>query len=350
MAINCDPLLKIGDREFAFNRGLAFVARPPGFGKTHSLESYYSVAVSSTHSWGTYPTILVSMFGKSMGSEDDFEGKIICNLQICAINNGIDGLRDSCRTVADWTKGVIKGSSEKYGSKVVVLIDDYEIPYVLSLLKNDLDEARKRRAILSKFFSSIGEMASEYIHSLLIVGTSHILASSVYSNIDNIEDRTFCEECGLYYFGGEELLEIFYKEFGKQENNDVFDAAISRCGGYRFSSEEDEPQVNIGGLHQLIADIKGHRPEPASLVQSLVLQSLLSHHDMDELDLHEPMTKEDVTGIKLGSSLKATLFEFGILTIRKKVKDGYMLAFPNESACRYFYDTLSKSFKNYVSL
>ncbi len=227
-----------------------FLSRPRRFGKSlflSTLRSYFEgrrdlfegLDISRTETeWKQYPVLYFDFTGKNYASTDDLKANLD---DILSGYEAIYGKNTESNDVEIRFRNLIKAAHNKTGSRVVVLVDEYDKP----LLQNVTNEALEDdiRAVLKGFY---GNLKSEdaHIRFVFITGVTRFDKVSIFSDLNNLNDisldRKFTGICGITQ---EELEKCFAPEIESMAE----DNGISReeClallkknyDGYHFSKD-----------------------------------------------------------------------------------------------------------------
>ncbi|AJF08076.1 hypothetical protein GSUB_14775 [Geoalkalibacter subterraneus] len=171
-----------------------FLARPRRFGKSLLIstlqalfegrkELFTGLDIEDKWDWQTrYPVIKISFGGVARSLEDMKQdvGNILEE------NQRRLGL--SCKNPQDiggCFKQLIWEAQQKYGQKVVILVDEYD-----KLIVDNLDQievAKQGREVLKDLYSIIKD-SDEYIRFAFLTGVSKFSKVSVFSGLNNLED------------------------------------------------------------------------------------------------------------------------------------------------------------------
>jgi len=95
-------------------------------------------------------------------------------------------------------QSLIEKTHDKYGEKVVLLIDEYDNPYTAFFDKPDM--ANEVRAILQDFYKQV-KASEEYLRFIFITGITKTTKMGIFSTLNNITDISLDENygkiCGL---------------------------------------------------------------------------------------------------------------------------------------------------------
>ncbi|MDR2623646.1 MAG: ATP-binding protein [Methanobrevibacter sp.] len=137
---------------------------------------------------------------------------------------------------------LIKKLNKKYDKKVVVLVDEYDIPIIQNLYKFDLLDDIQNTL---KSFYNVLKRRDAYIEFLFITGVSKFANLSLFSTLNNPDDLTFEDDfaciCGYTH---EELLfyfEDYIKQLQLKENlsyDDLVDKIVHWYDGYSWNGND----------------------------------------------------------------------------------------------------------------
>lgn len=98
----------------------------------------------------------------------------------------------------------------KRGSKIVLLIDEYDKP-IIDYLGDEIEIAQSNRNILKSFYSVIKD-CDPYIEFMIITGVSKFSKVSIFSELNNLTDITFHHRYATLTGITQEELEVNFKE------------------------------------------------------------------------------------------------------------------------------------------
>jgi len=220
---------------------------------------------------------------------------------------------------------LIKSLSEKRGSQVVVLIDEYDKP-ILDAIEN-IEVARENREILKDFYSVLKD-ADPYLKLVFLTGVSRFSKVSIFSGLNQLNDITvdpsFATVCGYTQSELENIFEDRLKDFDKNKVKEWYN-------GYAWLGESVYNPFDI----LLLFDKKMFKPywfetgTPTFLIK-LFMKNRYYLPELENLEVGEEILSNlDVDNIKIEN----LLFQAGYLTIKDyKVigsKNVFKLSFPN---------------------
>lgn len=141
-------------------------------------------------------------------------------------------------------RNIIKSAYEKTGRKVVILVDEYDKPFVGNL--NNESNFEHYRGKLATIYSNF-KSSAEYVRLVFLTGVSRFSSLSVFSDLNNLKDITFSDDysdiCGIT---DKEMLHYFETGINRMadENGWSFEETCRKLkrnyDGYRFGSKGSE--------------------------------------------------------------------------------------------------------------
>jgi hypothetical protein len=231
-------------------------------------------------------------------------------------------------------KDLIVGTSKKYEQKVVVLIDEYDKPYIDFVDNHKM--AEKVRDVLANFYVRV-KANDEYIRFVLLTGISKFAKLGVFSKLNNLTDISLRDEyaalCGITH---EELLANFpdhleataeKMEITKEE---LVDKMEDFYDGFSFNGKvkvynpystlrffEDKNFDNYwfdGGTSTMVATYLKKRDFTVEQFRNFPVSRDFSRNP-GEMDSTPP---------------EGFLYQSGFLTLREGVVSDYALDYPNK--------------------
>ncbi len=200
-----------------------FLSRPRRFGKSLTLDTIAEIFSGSKDlfkglwiydkwDWSqTFPIIRLSLDAIEHGL--GLEKALIGALKDIATKNN---LILNAQTPSGAFKELIEKIWEKTGKKVVILIDEYDRPIIEHIDVYDLSKAERQRDILKAFFSIL-KNNSKYIRLLFITGVSKFSKTSIFSDLNHLNDLTLLPDyaalCGYTQAELERSFEPYLKVF-----------------------------------------------------------------------------------------------------------------------------------------
>ncbi len=312
-----------------------FLSRPRRFGKSLFLDTlkeifegnkelFSGLAAENLYDWEqTFPVIHISFGRGDFHTVETIQESIIYNI---ALNEKRFGIPSGSNNPALRFSELINALYEKYGKKVVVLIDEYDKPILDNLANRQV--AEEARTILRAFYTMLKDNDA-IIRFAFLTGVSKFFKVSIFSGLNNLEDisltpqfGTICgytqkevEENFTNYLPGVDMdaLKRWYDGYNFLGENvyNPFDILLFFKNGNEFRSYWFE----TGTPNMLIEQIKKERYFLPQLSGISAGEELLTSFDIDHIDL--------IT----------MLFQTGYLTIKTVEQIGitrqYTLDFPN---------------------
>ena len=202
-----------------------FISRPRRFGKSllcWTLDALFSgkrelfegLAISRTDwEWESYPVIHLDMSKvETSHGTSEFDRSMAVDLEYIARDYEIDLGGETLPGIM--LKRLIVETSQKYGKPVVVIVDEYDKPFLDFYNKPPM--AQEVRDIMRSYYSQF-KANEPHIRFLFLTGISKFTKAGVFSTLNNLNDLSLDEEFGaLLGYTEEELAEYFseYLEAG----------------------------------------------------------------------------------------------------------------------------------------
>jgi len=204
-----------------------FLSRPRRFGKSLFLDTlkeafsgnkelFKGLYLYDNWNWEKkYPVIKISFGGGSVRTPKALINHMSFILKNASRDHQIE-LKESIPDEQFYE--LIKSLSEKRGSQVVVLIDEYDKP-ILDAIEN-IEVARENREILKDFYSVLKD-ADPYLKLVFLTGVSRFSKVSIFSGLNQLQDITidpnFATVCGYTQSELESVFEDRLKDFDKEK-------------------------------------------------------------------------------------------------------------------------------------
>ncbi len=324
-----------------------FFARPRRFGKSLLVstlqalfeghkELFEGLAVYDQWDWNTkYPVIKISFGGVA-------RNRVEMKQQVAGIlRSNRDYLELNCQHPEEGgvcLRELIENAVKKYGSKVVILVDEYD-----KLIVDNLDQsevAKEGREILRDLYTTIKD-SDEYIKFAFLTGVSKFSKVSIFSGLNNLKDLSLDLRYGSLCGYTQNDLETTFADH--LQGADMVKVR-EWYNGYNFLGESVYNPFDIllfidnrmvfknywfttGTPTFLLKLIKQHNYFIPQLDNLTVTDSLIDSYDIERLEL-EPL-----------------LFQTGYLTIKKSMEARrggieYVLGMPNKEVQLFFNDVL----------
>ena len=136
---------------------------------------------------------------------------------------------------------LIKRLYEKYGKRVIVLIDEYDKPILDHL--DDHEMAEKIRTVLRTFYSTL-KSSDAYLDFVFITGITKFTKVGVFSTLNNLDDISTWDEVSQMLGYTQEELERDFEPYlekcaGHMEMNqqELFEAIKKHYNGFSFDGQ-----------------------------------------------------------------------------------------------------------------
>jgi Holliday junction resolvase-like predicted endonuclease len=340
-----------------------FLSRPRRFGKSLTIstldalfqgrkELFEGLYIYDKWDWNKkYPIIRIDWTLISHKTSEEIEESLPLRLKMTARDHEITLLS---KYASDCFGELIEELHRKTGEKVVILIDEYDVP-ILDVMGKSSEEIKVIQRSLHDIYK-VMKGSDEHIKFVFLTGVSKFSGLSIFSALNNIEDITLSEEysalCGITQEELEsnfsEHLEVAAKKLSLNRmkllgdirrwyNGYSWDGKISVYNPFStllfFKGKEFQNYWFDTGTPTFLIDILKKRGDVKSFLQPVRTQrSVFSSYDPERLEM-----------IPL-------LFQTGYLTIkaikrkRKHEKQIYRLEPPNFEVRNAFIDHLFKSY------
>ena len=226
-----------------------FLSRPRRFGKSLLLstikavfegkkELFKDLYIYDKHDWTPQPVIHFSWGNIEHSSVESMEASVSNRFNVIAKENEITL---NSTYASEKFDELIRKLCKKTGKKVVVLIDEYDVP-VLDALENsgELEKIRERLQRVYKILKDNGE----YIRFVLLTGVSKFSKVSIFSGLNNLNDITLDKKyagiCGYTQTELETSFAEHIENFSKIEKTDkkqITDNVKKWYNGYSWDGE-----------------------------------------------------------------------------------------------------------------
>ena len=197
-----------------------FLARPRRFGKSMTISTFDALFSGKKE-------LFKGLYAEEYLNRPDFRPRPVIRLDMSNIDTskGIESMEETmCYLTQNVAKNIdvrlsntklcsalldelIEAASEKYGQKVVILLDEYDKPYTDFV--NDPEMAEKVRDVLRSYYVKI-KTKDEYIRFTFITGISKFAKLGVFSTLNTLKDISlmpeYAEICG---YSEEEIIRYF---------------------------------------------------------------------------------------------------------------------------------------------
>ncbi|MDR1491670.1 MAG: ATP-binding protein, partial [Planctomycetaceae bacterium] len=185
-----------------------FLSRPRRFGKSLTIstldalfqgrkELFEGLYIYDKWDWNKkYPVIRIDWTLISHKTPEEIERSLSLWLKMKARNNDISLLSEYA---ASCFGELIEELHRKTGEKVVILIDEYDVP-ILDVMSKSSEEIKAMQETLHDIYKVI-KGSDEHIKFIFLTGVSKFSGLSIFSALNNVKDITLSEEysalCGI---------------------------------------------------------------------------------------------------------------------------------------------------------
>ena len=325
-----------------------FLARPRRFGKSLFLDTlaeyfkgnrelFEGLAIDSPHTgeWEKYPVVRFNLSKKAYMESDSLKKHLKEQLSNIEFQFKLDSSRGGLKENEERFEWIIINLKEKYGKKVVVLIDEYDAPLSSTIGKPELQEIYREQ--LHGFYSVL-KGAEEFLEFCFLTGVTRYGKVSVFSGLNNLYDITFDNKyagiCGItkdeltqnYHEG----IRIFADKSGISVE-DAFNLLKFHYDGYHFA-ENMLDIYNPYSINHALANQKIGNYWCESGIPTVLSKSLLeSDYDIREL-VGSLVDESMLTHLSIDSPNPIPLFyQTGYLTLKSYDKEDHLftVAYPN---------------------
>ena len=337
--------------------GFYFLSRPRRFGKSlflSTLKAYFEGKKKSfeglylekweeaqavqegRNAWQQYPVLYMDFNSEKYTAIADLESVLHVHLTKW---EGLYGKNESETTFSSRFQGIIQRAYEKTQTQVIVLVDEYDKPLLLTLEEGLEDLNNEYRSILKGFFAVL-KSGDPYLRFVFITGVTRFSKVSLFSDLNNLydlsSDAAYSAICGITEAELQANFQPEITSLGEKQNLN-YEATLARLkqeyDGYLFVDGGEHVYNPFSLLNAFSRrDFRDHwfqSGTPTFLVNYLkaahfYLPDLQGDIEMDLSSLGD--YRADV------SSPIPILFQAGYLTIKSydRELDLYRLGYPND--------------------
>jgi hypothetical protein len=309
-----------------------FLSRPRRFGKSlllSILKELYSgqkalfegLWIEDQWDWGVQHPVIHLKFATFPYKYNPLREAIAFSLQKEGEHLGVQ-LSDN--PLSNPLEELIKKTFDKYGRKVVLLVDEYDKPIIDYL--DDMEQAEANRAVLKNFYSVIKD-SDPYLELVFITGVSAFSKVSIFSELNNLENLTLSRFAHTLLGITQKEIERFFPEQLKKADQEKMK---SWYNGYSWGGEER--LYNPFSLFRFFKEEYSYQNfwfetgTPTFLVKEMRKHG---YYDVEQAEA----TPEQLTSFHVGAlDPIGVLFQTGYLTIDHfdKTYQQYILRYPNQ--------------------
>jgi len=319
-----------------------FLSRPRRFGKSLTVstlenifkgkkELFEGLYIYDKIEWKEYPVIRIDLSVLYYKTPQNLEESFLKEVNNIGKSYGITLTEDNYKSAF---KELIEKLSKK--GKVVVLIDEYDKPIIDFITEPEIN--KQNRDILKNFYGILKGM-DDYLKFVFITGVSKFSRTSIFSELNNLNDITIDERYNsILGYKKEDINKYFNEYINKLSNkfNEGKDEILKKIelwyNGYNWSGNETlyNPFSILNLFDHL--DFKNYWFKSGT---PTFLVNLMKERNYPLLNIENLILEEDVFDVyeveNIG--LEALLFQTGYLTIKdtklEDVKRYYKLYYPN---------------------
>lgn len=330
-----------------------FLARPRRFGKSlflSTLEYFFKgernlfrgLAIEKYDwNWKEYPVIHLDLNGGIYTKEvESLTRKLNFTLHLNENQYNLEGRYEN---PSERFQDLIIRLYQKFGEKVIVLVDEYEKPVLDALDHPELSDSYKDTL---RGFYAVLKSADRYLKLVLITGVTKFGQMNIFSGLNNIYDISLNPEFGsLCGITTEELISNFPEgitNLAKEEETD-FEGALQllkeNYDGYHFSRNCPDiynPYSLLNAFADRFITAYWSFTGTPSLLATVLKQQ---NYDLESLD-GVKADPERLMGINNRFNDPVALFyQTGYLTIKSydKISRNFTLGYPNQEVEKAFF-------------
>ncbi len=254
-------------------------------------------------------------------------------------------------------KGLSEIMSEHYGTKVIILLDEYDVPLDKAYLNGYYDEMV---SFLRGLFGNAFKTNKNLLFAVL-TGCMRVSKESIFTGINNLDANTIIDNRHDEYFGFTEaevdrILDFYHIAQRKKDIQEWYD-------GYRFGHEDIYcPWDVICAVKKLTADPEADmQPFWINTSGNDIIRRFINKSDRNTRDEIEKLLAGEVVEKRINMELTyrdidrsidnlwSVLFVTGYLTVKEKPKNGiYKLSIPNKELRGVFVSEIKEWFSEEV--
>jgi len=322
-----------------------FLSRPRRFGKSllvSTLASYFrgeselfkGLAMEGLEKqWKKHPVIHLSLASVKEIDTEKIRESIGNRLREIEKQFGLDRQSNG---LGDRLSDIIQQTTEQFGEKAVVILDEYDAP-LLNVL-HDEEKIVEVRQLMRTLYSPLKD-CDPYLRFVFITGISKFSQLSIFSEINNLKVISMMPEystlCGFTQQEIEENFPDGIKRLAEKEELSVEQTLYKlrqTYDGYHFAA--DSPGVyNPYSIINALSDGAVHNYWFSTGTPSFLVEMLRKFHtDISKIDGSEAEAPEFDAPTEDMKSILPLFYQSGYLTIKKYDSqfEVYTLGFPNK--------------------
>jgi hypothetical protein len=338
-----------------------FLARPRRFGKSLTLSTLEAMFQGRKE-------LFKGLYAEAWLNRPDFKPSPVIRLSLNKVTTkqGLDLLNNSLlkhlkdnallldtnivdsSSAGDLFSDLIINLYKKHNEKVVVLIDEYDKPYIDYI--DDPAEAEKVRNILANLYIQV-KANDEYIRFVLLTGISKFAKLGVFSKLNNLSDISLHDDyaalCGITH---EELLQNFpdYLELTAEKmkitTEELVDKMEDFYDGFSFNGivKLYNPYSTLRFFEDKV--FKNYWFDGGT---SEMLATYIKNKDLTVEQFRNAQVSVDFVqnpGEMDSTPPEGFLYQGGFLTLREGIINDYSLDYPNKEVLNSMSRLLSGKF------
>ena len=330
-----------------------FLSRPRRFGKSLLLDTIAEAfsgdkelfrglyLYESGYSFEQHPVLRLDMSNIANKTPENLEESLCVELRTRIFQ---EGFSIDSRLPSDILKNLIESLYTKYNRKIVVLIDEYDLPILDHI--DDIKTAEANRQVLKNFYGVLKSM-DPCLRFIFITGVSKFTKTSIFSELNNLFDITLTKKysniCGINAENFDQLFKPYIDDLAFQEGfcdyNITRDKILAWYDGYSWDGETKV--INPFSLLSFFAQKRFSNywyasGTPAFLIK-LIKNNPSAFLSLNNLEISErTLDSFDIRKMSAAS----LLFQTGYLTVADKIMRGdtenYILEMPNREVSEAF--------------
>jgi len=336
-----------------------FMSRPRRFGKSLTISTYDCMFRGEKElfkdtwlyeNWDFEPRPVIRLNMSELDNRDEkrVEENIIYLLDEQYAGHGIT--KDTNMMKMAFAT-LIKRLYEKYGKRVIVLIDEYDKPILDHL--NDHEMAEKIRTVLRTFYSTL-KSSDAYLDFVFITGITKFTKVGVFSTLNNLDDISTWDEVSQMLGYTQKEIERDFEPYLEtcestmaMNRQELYESIKEYYNGFSFDGrhfvynpfsilnflkkhEFDNYWVESGSPSFIVKYAKRHDLKPDQYLGKYVQKTILSTYEIEEAP---PVS---------------FLIQAGYLTFKDYSQNlGYLVDYPNKEVRDTFSELLMISEYNH---
>src|SRR6056297_2218286 len=336
-----------------------FMSRPRRFGKSLTISTYDCMFKGEKElfkdtwlyeNWDfeTRPVIRLNMSEIQAENEQTVETSLFEFMDEMYETHGFK--RDS-QLLKTTFRRLIKRLHEKYGKRVIVLIDEYDKPILDHL--DDHEMAEKIRTVLRTFYSTL-KSSDAYLDFVFITGITKFTKVGVFSTLNNLDDISTWDEVSQMLGYNQEELERDFEPYLEQCANmmainrqELYESIKQHYNGFSFDGRHFvyNPFSILNFLNK--CQFKNYWVESGS--PSFIIKYAERHDLKPDQWLGKYVEEDILTTYEIEEAPPVSfLIQAGYLTFKNyKEVEGYLIDYPNKEVRDTFSELLMLSQYNH---